>query len=149
MRKTPPAAEGSPCRYSLIVPQRALNHRTPVQAIEEWKHKKTDSIRFVPEYDLAQDAMAESLAEQMGQVTAQMMSKNMNIAPTIEIRPGYRSNVMVTKDMTFNTPYQSFDYWVFPNQPRKHYLSHSGRFDSRRFMIGRLLTHTERDMLLI
>ncbi|MDR3351417.1 MAG: hypothetical protein LBO00_00010 [Zoogloeaceae bacterium] len=39
--------------YNHHIPQRALNHRTPVQAIEEWKHKKTDSIRFVPEYDLA------------------------------------------------------------------------------------------------
>jgi hypothetical protein len=24
-----------------------------VQAIEEWKHKKTNSIQFVPEYDQA------------------------------------------------------------------------------------------------
>ena len=34
----------------------------------------------------------------------------MNIAPTLEIRPGYRFNVMVIKDMTFSKPYQAFDY---------------------------------------
>ncbi|MDR2112864.1 MAG: hypothetical protein LBQ62_07180 [Candidatus Accumulibacter sp.] len=39
--------------YKHHIPQRALAHRTPVQAIEEWKHKKPDSIRFVPAYDLA------------------------------------------------------------------------------------------------
>ncbi|MFI3187156.1 MAG: TrbI/VirB10 family protein, partial [Methylococcaceae bacterium] len=44
------------------------------------------------------------------QVTAQMIAKNLNIAPTLEIRPGYRFNVIVTKDMTFSKPYQSFDY---------------------------------------
>jgi type IV secretory pathway VirB10-like protein len=43
-------------------------------------------------------------------VTAQLIAKNMNIAPTLEIRPGYRFNVIVTKDMTFSKPYQSFDY---------------------------------------
>jgi hypothetical protein len=34
----------------------------------------------------------------------------MNVAPTIEIRPGYRFNVSVTKDLTFNGPYRAFDY---------------------------------------
>jgi type IV secretory pathway VirB10-like protein len=55
-------------------------------------------------------AMSESLGQQLGQVTAQLISKNMNIAPTLEIRPGYRFNVVVTKDLTFEKPYQAFDY---------------------------------------
>ncbi|ATH84156.1 conjugal transfer protein TrbI [Ectopseudomonas mendocina] len=58
----------------------------------------------------ASSAMSEALGQQLGQVTAQMIAKNLNIAPTIEIRPGYRFNVMVTKDMTFSKPYQAFDY---------------------------------------
>lgn len=58
----------------------------------------------------ASDALSESLGQQIGMVTAQMIAKNLNIAPTIEIRPGYRFNVIVTKDMTFSKPYQSFDY---------------------------------------
>ncbi|MGJ0492651.1 TrbI/VirB10 family protein [Methylobacter sp.] len=55
-------------------------------------------------------ALSEALGQQLGQVTAQLIAKNMNIAPTLEIRPGYRFNVIVTKDMTFSKPYQSFDY---------------------------------------
>lgn len=39
-----------------------------------------------------------------------LIMRNLNIAPTIEIRPGYRFNVMVSKDMVFTKPYQSFDY---------------------------------------
>jgi type IV secretion system protein VirB10 len=48
--------------------------------------------------------------QQLGQVTAQLIAKNMNIAPTLDIRPGYRFNVIVVKDMTFSQPYQAFDY---------------------------------------
>jgi type IV secretion system protein VirB10 len=40
----------------------------------------------------------------------QMISRNLNISPTLEIRPGYRFNVTVTKDMVFARPYQAFDY---------------------------------------
>ncbi|WP_295393285.1 TrbI/VirB10 family protein [uncultured Thiodictyon sp.] len=52
-------------------------------------------------------AMSEALGQQLGQVTGQLLSKNMSISPTLEIRPGYRFNVMLTKDLTFDTPYQS------------------------------------------
>jgi len=52
-------------------------------------------------------AMSEALGQQFGQVTGQLLAKNLNISPTLEIRPGYRFNVMVTKDLTFNKPYQS------------------------------------------
>jgi type IV secretory pathway VirB10-like protein len=55
-------------------------------------------------------AISEALGQQLGQVTAQLIAKNLNIAPTLEIRPGYRFNVIVTKDMTFSKPYVAFDY---------------------------------------
>lgn len=55
-------------------------------------------------------ALSQALGQQLGAVTAQLISKNLNIAPTLEIRPGFRFNVMVTKDMTFSKPYQAFDY---------------------------------------
>nr|EKX1927290.1 TrbI/VirB10 family protein [Escherichia coli] len=58
----------------------------------------------------ASGAMSEALGQQLGTATAQMISKNLNVAPTLEIRPGYRFNVIVTKDMTFSKPYKSFDY---------------------------------------
>lgn len=58
----------------------------------------------------AASALSEALGQQLGTVTAQMISKNLNISPTLVIRPGFRFNVIVTKDMTFRKPYASFDY---------------------------------------
>ena len=58
----------------------------------------------------AGSALSEALGQQLGQATAQMISKNLNIAPTLAIRPGFRFNVIVVKDLTFSTPYASFDY---------------------------------------
>lgn len=55
-------------------------------------------------------AISEALGQQLGQVTAQLIAKNLNIAPTLQIRPGYRFNVIVTKDLTFSKPYAAFDY---------------------------------------
>lgn len=55
-------------------------------------------------------AMSQALGQELGSAAAQMISKNMTIAPTLDIRAGYRFNVIVTKDMTFAKPYQSFDY---------------------------------------
>ena len=52
-----------------------------------------------------QDAMAASLAAQMGQTTMSLLQKNLNIKPTLEIRPGYQFNVIVTKDVVFQEPY--------------------------------------------
>lgn len=58
----------------------------------------------------ATSAMSQALGLELGQVTAQMIAKNLNIVPTLEIRPGYRFNIMVTKDLTFSKPYKDFDY---------------------------------------
>jgi type IV secretory pathway VirB10-like protein len=58
----------------------------------------------------ASSAMSEALGQQLGQVTAQMIAKNLNIAPSLEIRPGFRFNVIVIKDLTFSKPYAAFDY---------------------------------------
>ncbi len=52
-----------------------------------------------------QQQMSSALATQLGQATSQMLSKNMNIKPTLEIRPGYRFNVVVTKDLVFKEAY--------------------------------------------
>ncbi len=56
------------------------------------------------------DALSEALGNQLGGVMAEMLSKNMNIAPTLEIRPGYRFNVMLVKDLEFDGAYRGFDY---------------------------------------
>jgi type IV secretion system protein VirB10 len=52
-----------------------------------------------------QDEMASALAAQIGQTTMRLLEKNLNIKPTIEIRPGYRFNIIVTKDVIFRGAY--------------------------------------------
>lgn len=54
--------------------------------------------------------LSESLGQTFGQAVSQSIQKNMNISPTLEIRPGYRFNVILTKDIDFSKPYRSFDY---------------------------------------
>jgi type IV secretion system protein VirB10 len=52
-----------------------------------------------------QQEMASALSAQLGQATLQLLQKNLNIKPTLEIRPGYQFNVIVTKDLVFQKPY--------------------------------------------
>jgi len=52
-----------------------------------------------------QQEMGSALAAQLGQATTQLLQKNLNIKPTLEIRPGYQFNVIVTKDLVFQKPY--------------------------------------------
>lgn len=63
-----------------------------------------------PAQPTAGSVMSEALGQQLGQVASQMIAKNLNIAPSLKIRPGYEFNVTVVKDLTFTKPYQSFDY---------------------------------------
>lgn len=63
-----------------------------------------------PTQPTAGSVMSAALGQELGQVTSQMIAKNLNIAPDLNIRSGYRFNVIVVKDMTFTKPYQSFDY---------------------------------------
>ena len=55
-----------------------------------------------------QQEMGSALAAQMGQASLQLLQKNLNIAPTLEIRPGYTFNVVVTKDVVFERPYKAW-----------------------------------------
>lgn len=55
-------------------------------------------------------SIREAMADQFGSVLAKVIERNLNISPTIEIRPGYNFNVMVTKDLTFDHAYEGFDY---------------------------------------
>ncbi len=52
-----------------------------------------------------QDQMASALASQLGQTTAKLLEKNLSVKPTLAIRPGYRFNIVVTKDLVFEEPY--------------------------------------------
>ncbi|MDL2226467.1 hypothetical protein LJB86_02285 [Deltaproteobacteria bacterium OttesenSCG-928-M10] len=53
-----------------------------------------------------QDEMAAALAAQLGQTTLQLLQKNLSIKPTLEIRPGYQFNVIITKDVVFRGAYE-------------------------------------------
>lgn len=55
-----------------------------------------------------QDEMTSALAQQLGQATTQLLQKNLNIKPTLEIRPGYQFNIVITKDIAFRQPYQAW-----------------------------------------
>jgi type IV secretion system protein VirB10 len=55
-----------------------------------------------------QQAMGSALAAQLGQASLQLLQKNMNIAPTLKIRPGYQFNIVVTKDVAFERPYTAW-----------------------------------------
>lgn len=49
----------------------------------------------------AEDAARRSFAETFGKVSEQTVSRNLNVQPTLEIRPGYRFNVLVDRDIVF------------------------------------------------
>ncbi|WP_162165562.1 TrbI/VirB10 family protein [Campylobacter fetus] len=51
------------------------------------------------ETETARDKAIGQAIQQMGQVASEMIRKNMNISPTLIIRPGYKFNIFVTKDM--------------------------------------------------
>ena len=53
----------------------------------------------------ASSAISEAVGQQLGQATAHLLEKNLSIAPTLVIRPAYRFNIVVTKDLEFQTPY--------------------------------------------
>ncbi|MDI2077408.1 IncP-type conjugal transfer protein TrbI [Bradyrhizobium sp. Mp27] len=52
------------------------------------------------------DAARNSFAETFGRVAEQTISKNLNVQPTLEIRPGYVFNVLVDQDMVFPGAYR-------------------------------------------
>lgn len=53
------------------------------------------------------DSMSQALGQQFGQVTIEMIRKNMNVSPTLEIRAGFRFNIIVTKDIHFPGSYNN------------------------------------------
>ena len=47
----------------------------------------------------------QALGQQFGQLGIEVTRKNLNIQPTVKIRPGYRFNVRVNRDIAFTEPY--------------------------------------------
>jgi type IV secretion system protein VirB10 len=56
--------------------------------------------------DNASDAARRNFAETFGRVAEQTISKNLNVQPTIQIRPGYKFNLLVDQDIIFPSAYR-------------------------------------------
>ena len=55
--------------------------------------------------ETASDAARRNFAESFGRVAEQTISKNLSVQPTIQIRPGYKFNVLVDQDIIFPSAY--------------------------------------------
>ena len=51
------------------------------------------------EKETTADKATAQAVDQMSTVATEMIRKNMNIAPTLKIRPGYKFNIFLTKDI--------------------------------------------------
>jgi type IV secretion system protein VirB10 len=56
--------------------------------------------------DTASDAARRNFAETFGRAAEQTISKNLDVQPTIRIRPGYKFNVLVDQDIIFPASYR-------------------------------------------
>ena len=53
----------------------------------------------------AGNVLGAAVGQQLGQTSSELIRRGMNVSPTLEIRPGYAFNVMVTQDIVFPGPY--------------------------------------------
>lgn len=56
--------------------------------------------------DTASDAARRNFAETFGRVAERTINKNLDVQPTLEIRPGYKFNVLVDQDIVFPAAYR-------------------------------------------
>lgn len=75
-----------------------------------YSQNTNQSNQFGYNQPTAGSVLSQALGQQLGEVTSQLVSKNLNVSPTINIRPGYRFNIIVVKDLTFKQPYRQFAY---------------------------------------
>jgi type IV secretion system protein TrbI len=68
-----------------------------------------DSQATVGQQRSLSKSVGDAVAENLGQTANEMIRKNMTIAPTLEVRAGFRINVMVVKDLEFDRPYRAFE----------------------------------------
>jgi len=56
--------------------------------------------------ETASDAARRNFAESFGRVAEQTISRNLSVQPTLEIRPGYKFNILVDQDIVFPNAYR-------------------------------------------
>lgn len=54
----------------------------------------------------ASNVLGAAVGQQFGSTASEFIRRGMTVAPTLEIRPGFPFNVMVTQDVIFTGPYQ-------------------------------------------
>jgi type IV secretion system protein VirB10 len=54
----------------------------------------------------AAQTAAGAVGEQLSEISTQTISKHLNVQPTLQIRPGYLFNIIVTSDVVFNNDQQ-------------------------------------------
>jgi type IV secretion system protein VirB10 len=70
-------------------------------AYEASRQQTQNSIGFQP-----QSAVTAAVGQSIAELGKQMVEREMDVPNTLEIRPGYRFNVMVNKDIAFESPYR-------------------------------------------
>lgn len=58
----------------------------------------------------AQGAIAAAMAQQTNATANQLLQRELRVAPTLEIRPGYRFNVLVARNLIVNKPFRQAAY---------------------------------------
>jgi type IV secretion system protein TrbI len=53
----------------------------------------------------AWNVLGSALGQELGQTANELIRRGINVAPTLEIRPGYPFNVMVTQELVFRGAY--------------------------------------------
>ncbi len=56
--------------------------------------------------DTASDAARRNFAETFGRVVERTIDRNLDVQPTLEIRPGYKFNILVDQDIVFPSAYR-------------------------------------------
>lgn len=64
-----------------------------------------DSNRSTTGDRSVEEELQLAMAQQFGETGREVVRKNLQIKPTLEIRPGYRFVVMINKDILFDSPY--------------------------------------------
>lgn len=70
-------------------------------AYEASRQQTQNTLGFQP-----QSAVTAAVGQSVAELGRQMVEREMDVPNTLEIRPGYRFNVMVNKDIAFQSPYR-------------------------------------------
>ena len=70
-------------------------------AYEATRRQSEGPVGFQPE-----SAVTAAVGQSIAELGKQMVEREMDVPNTLEIRPGYRFNVMVNKDIAFQSPYR-------------------------------------------